>query len=329
MAIAQKLPGVNGVRVLVTGGSGFIGSHLVEGLLAWGAEVAVLSRGPGKLAETPLRGYYTLLRSDINDTDDTVAAIKSFAPDIIYHLAAHPDAAESQSQASKALATNGIGTLNVLEGARAAGTGLFVYADSTKAYGAAAVPYNASTPVQPACSYAIGKVTGWEVCRLYQRIAGIKVVSIRPALTYGPRQAPNLISYVMGLVDRGERRIVLDGGSQTRDPLFVKDVVDAYLRVPAAAERVDGKVLNIGGGTEFTILQIAEAVGQAMGCTLTVAGDSSRMRDTEIMRMYCDNSEAEALLGWTPRTKLSEGLRQTARYAGEVVAVPVDAVVGK
>jgi dTDP-glucose 4,6-dehydratase len=307
-------PTLAGTRVLVTGGGGFIGSHIVHRLVTHGARVTALGRHEGRLADLAMSDCFEVVKCDITDDKATIAAVESCAPQIVYHLAAMPDAAESHSQAHNAIRTNAIGTLNVLEGLRRGGGGLFVYGDSSKCYGDAGVPYHEALPARPLSSYAIGKLAGWTLSEMYGRLYSIDVVSVRPTLIYGPRQGRNLISFVIDTIARGKHEIVLDGGQQTRDPLFVDDAVDAFMLLADHVPQVSGHVINIGGGREYSVMELAGAVADAMGARLKIVSAAERMRSTEMLRSYCDNTEAKALLGWQPQTDLHQGLRLTVEH---------------
>ncbi|HEY7617800.1 MAG TPA: NAD-dependent epimerase/dehydratase family protein, partial [Terriglobales bacterium] len=171
-----------GKRVLVTGGSGFLGSHLVEHLVREGATVAALARTEGKLAAITPPPDYLFLRCDLTDEEQARRAIEGFAPQILYHFASHPDGRESFEQANAAIRGNLLATLNALEAFRRCGGQLFVYGDSCKVYGDCQVPYRASMPLKPTSSYAISKAAGWQLCELYRRQYGLACVSVRPTL---------------------------------------------------------------------------------------------------------------------------------------------------
>jgi nucleoside-diphosphate-sugar epimerase len=302
---------VGGRRVLVTGGSGFIGSHLCEKLAARGFEVASLSRSPGWLAVAVADGRCAHLPCDVTDAASCAAAIEAYRPHVLVHLMSHPDAGESAAQSQACIDHNVTGTLNVLEGFRRAQGGLFVYGDSTKVFGNCEVPYREASAGRPNSSYAITKAAGWQFCELYAQVHEINVCAIRPTMVYGPRQRFNLFTFLIQCVQRGDAEIRLDGGDQTRDPLYVDDAAEAYADVVAAGEAMAGRRLSIGGGEEHRVASLAARVARMLGSEQRIVTVPGKARPTEIWRSWCDNREAREALGWEPRTDLDAGLRAT------------------
>jgi len=304
-----------GMRVVVTGASGFIGSQLVERLVAEGADVGALSRTRGRLAEIASADGFTFLCCDLTDAKAARASIGRFAPELLFHFASQPDSLESFEHTTDSLDVNALGTLNALEALRLSGGKAIVYGDSCKVYGSQAqVPYRESTPTEPNSSYSISKLAGWQICKLYGRVHGIAAVTVRPTLIYGPRQSYNLITFVVNCLLRKDREISLDGGSQTRDPLFIADAVDAFIAAGERAPSLGGRVINLGGGQETTVEDLAMLIVELSGSPATIACRPRHARVTEMWLSYCDNAEAEAMLGWRPRTPLVVGLKQTIEY---------------
>lgn len=315
-----------GKRALVTGGSGFLGSHMVERLLQEGAIVGALARTEGKLAEIPQCSKWVFLGCDLTDAERTRETIASFAPQILFHFASHPDGQEHFDRATVAVQGNIIATLNVLEAFRLCGGELFVYGDSCKVYGDSDVPYRATMPLKPISSYAIAKAAGWEFCQLYSRLYGLATVSVRPTLIYGPRQSYNLISYVVERVLEQGAEVPLDGGTQTRDPLFVEDAMDAFVAIAQLGVQGAGHIINIGGGNEQSVSDLAAMTISLMGSRAHIVSVPARTRPTEMQRSYCDNVEAQRILGWQPRTDLPTGLGRTLQYL--IAAHAVSTAVG-
>lgn len=300
-----------GRRILVTGAGGFLGSHLVEHLLREGAQVGALDRVEGKLAKIECPQPFTFMQCNLANPSEALAAILSFEPQILFHLAAHPDGPEDFTRAQMAIQQNLALTLHALEGFRRCGGELFIYGDSSKVYGDGAVPYCQKQRPRPLSSYAIAKAAGWEFCQLYGRVHGVACVSIRPTMLYGPRQGVNLFAHVVNCVLRHQECIELAGGDQTRDPLFIEDAVSAYLRVARLGPALAGQVINIGGGDERTVQQLAQCVVEMMGASTRIAPAAHSRRSPERPRSYCDNMEARQLIQWRPLTDLRRGLRLT------------------
>jgi len=306
-ADAYKL---KGSRVLVTGASGFIGSHLVEQLVAKQAEVTAIARTQGKLGALRA-GSFAFETCDLENRREVESVVASVRPDIIFHFAAHPDGVENFERVQDCVAVNLTGTINLLEAFRQWPGSLFVYGDSCKVYGDAAPPYRENSPLDPRSSYAIAKAAAWQFCKLYHSVHGVNVISVRPTMIYGPRQSYNLITYVVNCVLQQKPQVLLDGGWQTRDPLFIEDAVEAILLMPARAERLAGRVMNLSGGCERTVVEIATAVLDVMGSRIPVIAVPRKMRPTEMQRCYGDNAEAAELLQWSPQLDLHSGLQVT------------------
>jgi nucleoside-diphosphate-sugar epimerase len=299
-----------GTRALVTGAGGFLGSHLVERLTDLGASVMGISRTRGNLDLLPA-DISAFVSCDLRDHEAVTRVCRAFRPDVVFHLASQRDASEGYSQAHACVEGNLLATLNVLDAGCGSGASAFIYGDSCKVYGDGEVPFRESLPIKPLSSYAATKAAGWQYCLLYARLYGTSVVSIRPTIIYGPRQPFNLITLVAECVMAGREEIRLDGGSQTRDPLYIDDAIEAFTLSGVSAAQIAGRVINIGGGHEITIADLTREILRTLGCNLPVICDDSRRRLTETQRSYCDNAESRQLLGWSPRTDLSEGLRRT------------------
>jgi nucleoside-diphosphate-sugar epimerase len=299
-----------GKRVFVTGASGFIGSHLVQALVDLGCIVSAVAH---RVAPKTSDGQCTWLSLDLLCAEETMQALAATQPEILFHLAAHPDATECHAQALASVQANACMTLNLLEGCRAAKTQTFIYGDSSKVYGNGGVPYCSSQTPQPLCSYAIGKLAGWELCLLYHRLYEMDVVSVRPTLVYGPGQKRNLISSILAQLQAGERSIELLGGTQTRDPLYVEDAVRAFAMAAERSSLVTGEVINVGGGQEQTVYALAQQVVDAFGAQARVEVKPSGIRPNDTLRSFCDNREARELLGWSPTTPFAAGLEFTLK----------------
>ncbi len=304
---------LHGERVLVTGASGFIGRALVERLKASGVEVAGLCRSKPPEQDT------AFIQVDLNEADDVWSSVEAFKPTVCFHLAAHPDGAESHEQSQAVLQTNVMGTLNLLEALRRAETPKIVYGCSVKVYGNGPVPYHPDQAVTPNSSYAVAKAAGREMIELYRRLYGMASVSLRPTLVFGPGQGRNIFSFVAGRLASGADDIPLMGGSQTRAPVFIDDVVDAFIAAAVCLEpgnAVDGMVIPISGNEELSISTLVQEMATVAGRRLTPVLVENDTRPTEIFRCFADNSHAEAHLGWRPATSLRNGLRKTLLAAG-------------
>lgn len=305
---------LSGHRVAVIGGTGFIGSHLTERLVKDGADVLAVARSDARLSHlAAVRGDCLVAVADMCDSDAMIRVLRRFRPEIVFHLAAHPDGTESFGHIAECVRVNGLGLVHTLQAAVAASADLFVYGGSAKDYGNADVPFRASHRPTPVCSYAIVKSAGWDLCQLVSRFSTMKSVALRPSFVYGPRQNRNVITYVFECV-AGGRPVRLMGGSQTRDPIYIDDAVAAFVAA-ATAREAWGHAIPIGGGAEVTVQAICEAALQAVGSTVPVIAGAEEARLTEIWRSTSDISDAERLLGWRPQVPLAHGLARTAAAA--------------
>ena len=298
----------NNQHVLVTGANGFLGKALILQLLQAGAMVAGLSRTHNNLEHSNFSFY----QCDITNSEETVATVRDIKPSILFHLASYPDAKEGFEHVNRVLATNMNGSLNLLEGFQQAQGAIFVYGDSSKCYGNVGVPHREKQRELPTSSYAITKAAGWSLCLLYSRLYDFTTVSVRPTLIYGPGQGFNLFTFLVHSIQKNLSEINLAGGRQTRDPLYIDDAVNAFMK--CARKDLNHRIVNIGGGNEYTVKQLAELVVQLCDHNMSVKCNNVAMRPTEIMRSYCDNIEANQFIGWQPQFSIEEGLKLTIEY---------------
>jgi UDP-glucose 4-epimerase len=306
------------MRALVTGGAGFIGSNLTDALLARGDEVIVvddLSTGRRENLEPGLANGATLIEADIRDR----AAIEELTgreqPEVIFHLAAQIDVRKSIADPAFDASINVGGTANVLDAARAAGTRRIVFSSTGGAiYGEGdgqQLPLPEDAPLAPEAPYGQSKFAGEGYLALYERLYGLSTIPLRLGNVYGPRQDPlgeaGVVAIFCGRLREGKRPTVFGDGKQTRDYIYVGDVVSAML---AAAESETTGPVNIGTGIETDVLELVSALGELGG-----AGDFepelAPPRTGEVQRISIDPGRAERELGWRAEMGLKEGLRVT------------------
>ena len=306
--MSASLPSIEGLTVLVTGGAGFVGSHLVDAL-ADGNEVRVLddcSTGdPSRLPE-PVQ----LFEGDVRDAALVERAVDGV--DLIYHEAALVDAAASVDRPLTWEAVNVEGTLTVLEAARAVDARV-VFASSAAVYGHPdRVPVGEDHARAPANPYGLTKLAGDEYCRLYHELHGVETVALRYFNVYGPRQSGGQYSGVIDVFLRqarsGEPITVHGDGAQTRDFVHVSDVVRANL-LAATTEHV-GEAFNVGTGESVSVLELAELVRDATGSDSAIEHVDARPGDVE--RSEADVSAAAEALGYAAQVDLESGLGRLA-----------------
>jgi UDP-glucose 4-epimerase len=303
------------MRVLVTGGAGFIGSNLVDALLERGDEVTALddlSTGRRENLDGALAGGARLVEADVRDGEAMVALCEELRPEVIFHLGAQIDVRRSTVDPTLDAAINVGGTVNMLEAARRAGVARFVNTSSGGAiYGEGReLPASESHPVAPEAPYGQSKWAAEGYCELYGRLHGLSCASLRYGNVYGPRQDPlgeaGVIAIYCGRLLAGQRPIVFGDGLQTRDYVFVADAVAANLA--AAGSEATGP-FNVGLGVETSVLDLVAAFDG-----LTEADfepDFAPARPGEVRRIAVDASRAGRELGWEPRVDLSQGLERT------------------
>jgi UDP-glucose 4-epimerase len=306
------------MRALVTGGAGFIGSNLVDALLARGDDVTVvddLSTGRREnLGEALARGA-RLVERDIRDGTAMIELGREAEPQVVFHLAAQIDVRKSIADPAFDASINVGGTANVLEAARATGTPRVVFSSTGGAiYGEGegrALPLAEDATVEPQAPYGQSKSAGEGYLALYERLYGLPGVSLRLGNVYGPRQDPlgeaGVVAIFCGRLRAGQRPTVFGDGRQTRDYIYVGDVVAAML---AAAESGVVGPVNIGTGQETDVLELVRLLGE-LGGAEGFEPELAPARTGEVQRISIDPSRAERELGWKAETGLEQGLRLT------------------
>jgi UDP-glucose 4-epimerase len=304
------------MRALVTGGAGFIGSNLVDALIARGDDVAVLDNLSTGRRENVHRDA-TLHVEDVTDRKGLTAVMTAARPDVVFHLAAQIDVRRSVEDPVRDLRMNAGGTLDVLDAARAAGVGHVVYASTGGAiYGDAdVVPTPEDAPARPLAPYGQSKLAGEGYCRLYADLYGMRSTSLRFANVYGPRQDPlgegGVIAIFCGRALEGGDAVIYGDGGQTRDFVYVGDVVDALL---TAADGAPFGPYNVGTGRETSVLELADRLRVVTGRD-DFHPRHEEERPGEVRRSCLDATRARAEIGWSAATSLEDGLRSTLEWA--------------
>jgi UDP-glucose 4-epimerase len=301
------------MRILVTGGAGFIGSHLTDTFLANGDDVTVLddlSRGrPGRLDPS-----IALHKVSITDVDALRSVVEQVRPELICHLAAQIDVRVSVDSPADDAAINVVGTVNVLEAARAAGARVLFASTGGAIYGVdVPVPSSEDDRPGPEAPYGTAKYCAEQYLGLYNRLHGTTHAALRLANVYGPRQDPTgeagVVGIFCGRALHGDRPTVFGDGSQTRDYVYVGDVAAAFL---AAAQTDRPGVWNIGTSRETSVLQLIDLVGKAAG--RDVSPEFAPARPGEVQRSALAVERARNDLGWTARTGLADGVGEVYRW---------------
>ncbi|GHC46304.1 SDR family NAD(P)-dependent oxidoreductase [Streptomyces cinnamoneus] len=310
--------------VAVTGAEGFIGSHLVEALVADGHRVRAMVQynsfsSFGWLEDLPadVMDHVEVVLGDVRDPGSVQGLVAG--AETVYHLAALIAIPYSYRAPHSYVETNVTGTLNVLEAVRHQDIPRLVHTSTSETYGTAqTVPITEDHPINTQSPYAASKAGGDRLADSYHASFGLPVVTLRPFNTFGPRQSMRaVIPTVIGQVAAGERTITLGDLRPTRDFSYVKDTVAAFRAVGTApAGAVLGRTFNSGTGEEISVGDLVTLIGKLMDADLDVQEDPARVRPaaSEVMRLVCDSSRLRAATGWSPAHTLEEGLREAIDF---------------
>jgi len=310
--------------VLVTGGAGFIGSLLVERLVREGHSVTVLDNfshcREGQL--DAVKDKVSLVKLDLSEEADVIQLCKG--KDYIFHLAAQKSVDKSIESPTFSARENVLGLVNILQGAKVFKVKRVIAASTAAVYG-----YNDSFPLKetevpdPQSPYALEKVVGEQYMALFYKLYGVDSASLRFFNVYGPRQyssAPHCggVTIVMDELEKNRVSSVLGDGTQTRDMIFVGDVVESMVQAMNAVGPLKGDVYNISTGTRISVLELNAAIAAAMGLK---AGDYSHKHlhfaEGNVVHSQGDPTKASQVFGWEAKTSLEEGLRQTWEWKKE------------
>ena len=310
------------MRILITGGAGFIGSHIAAAYVRDGHEVAVLDNfRTGSKRNLPAAA--TLFVGDISQATDVAAVFQQFQPEVVSHYAAQLDVRHSLEDPAHDAATNILGGLNVLLQAARGGVRRFVFASSGGAiYGdTERLPADETTPAQPLSPYGLTKWTFESYLHIWKQIHGITPVILRYANVYGPRQNADGEAGVIAIFSRrllrGKPCVIYGDGCSTRDYVYVGDVVRAN---QLALTLEEGGTFNIGTGHQTTIRTVFDTVRAAADRLLGEDAEGARqpeyapVRAGEVYRSALDNRRASEILGWTPQISFDEGVARTVEW---------------
>jgi nucleoside-diphosphate-sugar epimerase len=303
---------------LVTGGAGFIGSHLVDALLEQGLRVRVLDNfstgSPANLLHR--RGEVEVLEGDIRELDACYQGCRGV--DVVYHQAALPSVPRSIADPLTSHAVNADGTLNMLIAARDAGVRRFVFASSSSIYGNTPVsPKHEGLTPCPLSPYAISKLAGEQYCQVFHDLYGLDTVVLRYFNVFGPRQRTNspylgvIIKFLTAALN-GDRVVVNGDGCHSRDFTYVENVVQANLKA-AAATGVGGNVFNVGCGTSHTLESLCRGIAASTGRPVPI--EYGPEREGDVRHSRADITAARQRLGYEPAVSFLDGLERTVEWA--------------
>lgn len=307
---------LKGARALVTGASGFIGSHVVHKLLAAGSEVHALTSVVSSIYPTRLvdaRSDIRLHEASLTDRGALEQIADKVRPDYVFHLGAYTHVGKSWNRIDECVQVNVQGTVNLLMALAPYGYRRFVNTGTSEIYGNVDVPFQEDTRPHPISPYSVSKYAAEEYCRLFSEAHGWPIVRLRPFNAYGPGQTPDrVIPEIITRALRGER-LRMTQGTQTREFNYVEDLADGFLQAATAAG-AEGTLLNLGCGQDVSIREVTTTILALMGNPIDAEFGAIPERPTEIPEMRCDPTRAQQLIGYRAKTSLSDGLAATIEW---------------
>ena len=301
-------------NIIVTGGAGFIGSHLVDELVALAKKVIVIDKVKPEKSRKNSKAKY--LKMNIQDSD-ILDVFKKYEPDAVFHLAAHLHDRESVEMPISNAMDNVIGLLNICEANRKTSKAKVVFMSSCAVYGMhEELPITEEFTPKPLTPYGISKLVGENYLRFYNKTYGILYTAFRAGNIYGPRQDSSAESGVIGIFSsrllRGKQVMINNDGKTTRDYVYVDDVVDALLK---AADSEFVGFLNLGTGVQTSAQEVFEKVKTAVG--VGVSPERNELQQDALKHIALDVSDASELLSWEPRVTIEDGIKKTVNWYRE------------
>ena len=304
-------------KVVVTGGAGFIGSHLVKRLVAEGYRVTVfdnLQLSYGRLTNLKdVQVDIEYIYGDVCNFDDVLRTIKDAK--FVFHLAAISHLPICQANPVKCFRVNHGGTLNVLEAARVSSVETVIFAGTDHIYGhQAIVPISEEFPYHPEDTYALSKAEGVRLCLLYHRAYGLDARILVSGNVFGEYQDSSKVVPIFIQQAFRNEPLSVDGGMQTRDFYYVGNLVNAYILIATSSGLVSGEVFNVGGGEEVSILNLAERIIETCNSNSPVETRKYRYSDNSNSRLLLDRSKIERILGYREEIGFAAGLDRTIKF---------------
>jgi len=300
-----------GIRVLVTGAAGFIGSHLSRELVRRNAEVFLIDK-PG-ISTTRIEDILDKVRVhyvDITDFSSLKNSIREIRPQKIFHLAAYVDVTRDWAIVDKMINVNIKGTLNLLRSLDGVSYDCFVNTGTCEEYGDNPTPFSEDQVPNPVSPYSASKVSTTMFCQMLHKTVNLPIVTVRPLLTYGPGQESQMLIPSLIKNALNGKSFKMTKGEQTRQFSYIDDVVEGFILAGTTPEAI-GEVINLGSGAEYRIKDVAKMILNLMGNPIKLEIGALPYRPGETMHFYCSNEKAKKILGWRPNIPLKVGLKRT------------------
>ncbi|HOO78209.1 MAG TPA: GDP-mannose 4,6-dehydratase [bacterium] len=312
---------MKGTSILVTGGTGFIGSHLVRRLYAAGARVAVITKYNSIFENVRLAGIWdklTVIEADIRNLDSCLP-LRRKKFDVIFHLAAYNHVGDSFTHVGESFDVNARGTANLLDSCR--GFQRFVYISSSEVYGLQpGIPFRETASPLPISPYSIGKYGGELYCRMRRHAHGLPIAVVRPFNAFGPYQSAKAVIPELIIRCLKGKPIRTTEGLQTREFNYVENLVDGIIAA-GAEPRAVGEVVNLGSGRDIAIRDLVKRIHSLSGSSSALEIGALPHRPTEIWKMAAANRKAASILNWKPKVSFEEGLKITIEWYREYLEV--------
>ena len=309
-------PFLGNKRVLVTGATGFIGSHLVRRLLEEGAEVHAFIRKDSRTFRIDdVARRLIIWHGDLTNESSVISCIKNTRPQIVFHLATYRNVERDLKLFPSMIDINIKGTVNLIKAILEEKISLecFINTGTCEEYGNAQVPFQEDMREIPVSPYSASKVAVTYFCQMMHNTMNLPIMTLRPFLAYGPQQAadmfiPSLIYHCLIRKD-----FPMTAGDQTREFNYVDDIVEAYI-LAAGCQKAMGEIVNIGNSMEYKIKDVAKKIVAMMGHPIRLLIGALPKRAGETEHFFCSNEKARRLLGWEPKTLLDAGLSKTIEW---------------
>jgi len=320
----EKIPEFKGKKVLVTGGSGFIASHLCHRLINNCSELFVTTKYNSVIDNIRLADIWRDLHPleiDLRNID-ALRILESVSPDIIYHFAAYNHVGDSFTNVSETIDSNSKGSVNLLEAYESFER--FIYISTSEVYGfQEKVPFSEEMTPHPISPYSVGKYAGELYAMMKQHVFDLPIVVIRPFNAFGPYQSTRAI--IPEIINKclSGAEIATTPGEQTREFNYIDNLIDGFL-LAASEPKAIGEIINIGSGEDISIKDLVTKIHKLSDSKSDLKIGTLKYRPTEIWRMFADNKKAKAILDWEPKISFQEGLSKTIQWFKEYHDVFID-----